>query len=93
MIAIVRLSDCPIDAVADERMDPRLQLPPLRLVPKHLRGNAFPLRRIGYELVYDVIGVKRLDAEFVQVLRDKRLPARNPACEGDSHFLWAVSTL
>ena len=74
-------------------MQPRLKFLALRLISEDLRGNAFPLRRIGDQFVHDVVRVDRLNAEFVQELRDERLPARDPPCQRDSHFRWIVSTL
>lgn len=47
-------------------------------------GDALTLGGIGNQSVNDIIGVDRFDAEFVQVFRDERLPARDTAGEGDA---------
>ena len=66
-------------------MDTRLESLALRLVGENLRGNALALGRIGNEFMHDVVSVDRLDAEVVEELRDQRLPARDSACQRDSH--------
>ena len=63
-------------------------------IGEELGGEALALGGVGNDLVDDVIGVDRLDAEFVQVARDERLAARDPACQGDPlHLRWMTSTL
>ena len=48
-------------------------------VGKHLGGNAPPFRRIGNQLVNDVVGINRLDAKLVQIMRQEGLAAGNPS--------------
>ena len=54
-------------------------------VSEDLGGEATALRRVGDQLMDDVVGVDRRDAELVEVSRRKRLAAGNPASEADFH--------
>ena len=57
----------------------RLEGAALLRVGKHFGGDAATLLWVGEKLVHDIIGVKRLDAEFVQKLRKEGFAAGNPS--------------
>ena len=67
------------DSPFHQRMEPRLEGLALFGIREHFGGNALAFGRIGNELVNNVVGVDRLDAEFVQVLRHQRLAAGDAA--------------
>jgi len=68
-----------LDPRLDHWVYPRLQFAALRRVGEDLGGYAAALGGVGDELVDDVVGVKRLDAEFVQKTRKEGLAAGNPS--------------
>ena len=57
----------------------RLQLAALFRICEDFGGDAATLLWVGEKLVHDIIGVKRLDAEFVQKLRKEGFAAGNPS--------------
>ena len=58
-----------------ERMDARFKRSTLLGICENLGGDVTALCGVGHELVNNVVGVDSLDAEFIQVSRDKRLAA------------------
>ena len=66
-------------------MKPRFEGLALCRVGKDLGGEATALRRIGNQLMDDVIGVNRRDAKFVQITRKEGLAAGNPPRQTDLH--------
>ena len=73
-----------IDLLAHDWMKARLEGFALFGIGEDFGGDALTLGWIGNQSVNDIIGVDRFDAEFVQVFRDERLPARDTAGEGDA---------
>ncbi len=57
----------------------RLECAALLWVGKHFGGNAATLLGVREKFVNDIVGVKRLDAEFVQKLRKEGFAAGNPS--------------
>ena len=49
-------------------------------IGKNLSRNASTLFWVGKKLMHDIIGVKRLDAKFVQKLGKEGFAAGNPSC-------------
>ena len=58
----------------------RLEGAALLWVGKHLGRDASTLFWIGKKLMHDIIGVKRIDAKFVQKLGKEGFAAGNPSC-------------
>jgi len=50
-------------------------------IGKHLSRNASTFFWVGKKLMHDIIGVKRLDAKFVQKLGKEGFAAGNPSCK------------
>ena len=73
-------------AGADERMDARLKFLALRRIAENLIRDAAPLR-LGDEFMHDVIGIKSLDAEFIQIVRQQRFSAGDPAGKCYTHVV------
>ena len=69
-----------IDPLLDYRVELRLKSTTLLRIGKHLSSNAPALFRIRNNIVNDIIGVKRLDAKFVQKLGKEGFAAGNPSC-------------
>ena len=77
------------EAGADERMETRLNLLALRGITEDLvRHPAALFRR--HKLMDDVIGIKRLNAQFVETSRKKRFPAGDSARQGNSPCPFSV---
>ena len=55
-----------------------LQFPSLSGIGKDLHRETMPFVRVWNEFMDNVIGIKRLNALFVQIPRKKGLPASNP---------------
>jgi len=58
----------------------RLKSAALLGIGKNLGGNAPTLFWVREKFVNDIIGVKRLDAKFVQKLGKEGFAAGNPSC-------------
>ena len=69
-----------VDPLLDQRMYLRLKGTALLGIGKNLSRNAPALFRIRNNIVNDIIGVKRLDAKFVQKLGKEGFAAGNPSC-------------
>ena len=68
----------------DERMDALLKFPALRRIAEDFVSHAAAFRR-GDEFMHDVVGVEGLDAKFIQIFREKRLPAGDTASQCYAH--------
>ena len=64
---------------ASDWMYLRLECAALLGVGEDFSRDAATLLWVGEKLVHDIIGVKRLDAEFVQKLRKEGFAAGNPS--------------
>lgn len=64
-------------------MNLRFEGAALRRVGEDLGGETFAFRRVWNQIMHDVIGVNRLDAEVVQEARKEGLAAGNPSRETD----------
>jgi len=67
----------------------RLKSTALLGIGKHLSRNASTFFWVGEKFVNDIIGVKRLDAKFVQKLGKEGFAAGNPSCKCHFHFIFS----
>ena len=68
-----------VDFLFDDWVNLRLECAALLWVGKHFGGDAATLLGVREKFVNDIVGVKRLDAEFVQKLRKEGFAAGNPS--------------